>query len=127
MTPGRELEALAIAGSEQARLAALAAAPYRSHRVDDMLRRQLITLSDFRLPGRAAVERTTFVQQLRPRRSVDRAVHSPAAQQRRVRSVDDGVHRERHDIDLTGFQLHSHSLQTVSSNNAFPRNLRLVA
>src|SRR6185503_2421306 len=101
-----ELQALAVAGGEKLRFSALAAAPHRSHGVDDVLRGQLVAPRDLRLAGRAAAERAAFLQQLAPRLAVDGAVHAAAAQQRRVRRVHDRVHRERRDVDLPGFEPH---------------------
>ena len=48
--------------------------------------------------GFAAVERFAFLQQLRACGTMDRAVDPAAAEQRRVRRIDDGVDRERGDV-----------------------------
>jgi hypothetical protein len=72
--------------------------PYRSDGMDDMPRRQAITSGDFGIAGGAAVKRAAFGEQLRPCRAMDCAIDAAAAQQRRVRGVDDGVNAQRRNI-----------------------------
>src|SRR5262249_21760980 len=110
-----ERKARAVARGEQLRLAAPAAVPYRSHGMDYVLCRHPEDLRDPGLPGRASAQRPAFFEQLRPGRAVDRAVHAAAAEQGRVRGVDDGVERQRHDIDLSRFKSLAHIVSRVSS------------
>jgi hypothetical protein len=48
-------------------------------------------MSDFGIPGLAATKRAAFGEQPRSGRAMDRAIDPAAAEQRRVRGVDDGV------------------------------------
>jgi hypothetical protein len=65
--------------------------PNRSDGMNDVPRRQPIPFGDFGVAGGAATKRAAFCQQLRPCRAMDRAIDTAAAQQRRIRGVDDGV------------------------------------
>ena len=73
------------------RLARLAAVPDRADGVDDPARGQPVALRRLGLARSAASERAALVEQLRARRAMDGAVDAAAAQQRRVRGVDDRV------------------------------------
>jgi hypothetical protein len=72
--------------------------------MNHMPRRQPITSGDFDVAGCAAMERAAFDQQFRPGRPVDRTVYAAAAEQRRIRGVDDGVNAECRDIGDGDFQ-----------------------
>src|SRR5262249_941499 len=109
-----ERKARAVARGEQLRLAVPAAMPYRSHGMDYVLCRQPVALRDAGLPGRASAQGPAFFEQLRAGRAVDRPVHAAAAEQGRVRGVDDGVERQRHDIDLSRFKSLAHIVSRVS-------------
>ena len=63
-----------------------------------MPRREAISSGDLGVARLAATELAAFGQQLRPSRIVDRAVDTAAAQQRAVRSVDDGVNAQCRDV-----------------------------
>ena len=93
-----EREARSIARGEQFRLAVAAAVPDRADRVDHVARRQAVAARDSRLAGRAAAERAAFGEQFRSGGAVNRAIDAAAAQQRRVRRVDDRVDVERRDV-----------------------------
>lgn len=80
---------LGVAAGEQLALAVCASAPHRSDRVDDMACRQAARCGDLRMAGLATAELAAFAQQLRSRRPVDGAVDTAAAEQSRVRRVDD--------------------------------------
>ena len=81
----------AIAGGKRLILARASAIPDRADGMNHMPRRQAIASGDFGVAGLAAVQRAAFGQQLRPGRAMDRAIDAAAAEQRRVRGVDDGV------------------------------------
>ena len=74
--------------------------------VDHVLGQQPITSGDLGVTGLAAAERTTFGQQFRPGRIVDRAVNPAAAKQRRIGGVDDGIDPQRRDIGDDDFKPH---------------------
>src|SRR5205814_8392670 len=67
-------------------------APHRADRVNDPLCRQVIAFGDFCLPGGAALELTAFLEQLRSRSAMNRAIHAASAQQACVGGIDDTVH-----------------------------------
>src|SRR4051812_3825834 len=93
-----QIERGGVAGREQRILVRVAAVPHRTDRVDDVTRRQPVAARDFRRPGLAAAKRAAFGQQLRPCGTMDRAVDAAAAEQRRVRGVDDRVDDEGGDV-----------------------------
>src|SRR5436305_11734121 len=84
-----ELDGAAVARSEQIALAVPAAAPDRADRVDHMPHREPARAGDLRVAGLAAAEPAVLVEQLRPGGPMDRAVDAAAAEERRVRGVDD--------------------------------------
>ena len=86
-----EFERAAIAGRQRFILAVAAAVPDRPDGVNYMLRRESVASGDFGIAGGAAAEAAAFGEQLRPSRAMDRAVDAASAQQRAIRSVDDGV------------------------------------
>ena len=59
--------------------------------MDNVLCGELIALCNLRFASLAAVQHAALGQKLGPRGAVDRAVHSPAAEQRAVRGVHDRV------------------------------------
>jgi hypothetical protein len=69
-----------------------------------MPRRQPITPGDFGVAGFAAVEGAAFVEQFRPGRTMDRAVHAAAAEQRRIGGVDNGINAQGGDIGDDDFE-----------------------
>ena len=82
------------------RFAVTAAAPYRSHGVNDIARGQSITLGQFGLTGGATAQAPAFLQQSAPRGAMDGAVHAAAAQQRIIGGIDDGIHSQLGDVRL---------------------------
>jgi hypothetical protein len=74
-----QLDRTAIARGQRLVLTFAATMPDRSYGVNDMPRRQTITLGDFSAAGRAAMERAAFGEQLRPGRTMDRAIDATAA------------------------------------------------
>ena len=73
-------------------LAVLTAVPHGADGVDDVAARQAVRAGDLGLAGPAAAQRPALFEQLRPRCTVDAAIHAASAQQRFLRRVDDGVH-----------------------------------
>jgi hypothetical protein len=86
-----QLDRAAIAGGQCGVFTLAAAVPYRSDCMNDMPRPQAVTFGNLGIAGGAAAKRAAFGEQLRPRRAMDRAIDAAAAQQRRVRGVDDSV------------------------------------
>jgi len=93
-----QLNGTGIARRQRLIGSALSSFPNRSDGMDHMPRRQPITLRDFSVAGLAAMERSAFHQQLRPGRPVDRTIDTPAAKQRGVGGVDDGVNAQSRDV-----------------------------
>ena len=85
----------AIAGGEQTHPRP-ASPPFHTgpDRMDHMPRRQPISAGDLGIAGRATIERAAFGEQFGPGRAMDRAIDAAAAEQRRVRGVDDGVNAQ---------------------------------
>ena len=79
------------------------AAPDGADGVDDIAGRQAVAPGDFRLAGRAAVQRAALFQQIGTGRAMDGTIDAAAAQQRFIGGVDDGVQSQRGDVDLTDF------------------------
>ena len=94
----------AIAGGEQFILARVAAVPDRTDGMDHVPGRQPISAGDFGIAGRAAIQRAAFGKQFGPGRAMDRAIDAAAAEQRRIRGVDDGVNAQRGDVGNDDFQ-----------------------
>src|SRR5262249_42119854 len=105
---GGELDGGAIARGEEVGLTLAAATPDRADRVNHVSRGEAIASRDPGLTGSAATEATTLLQELRPRRAMDGAVHPPSAQQRGIGRVDDGMHRERGDVSAGGAKSGGH-------------------
>src|SRR5215831_7838273 len=76
----RERQAIAVAGYEGLRLSTGAALPYGTNGVNDVLRRQPITLCEARLSRRAATETAAFFEQSRTRGAMNRPIDTAAAQ-----------------------------------------------
>ena len=92
---GGQRERGAIAGGEQRVLTLVAAAPDRTDRMNDVPGLEAIAAGDLGGTGVAAAQRLALGQQLGSGGAMDRAVDAAAAEQRRVRGVDDGVDVER--------------------------------
>src|SRR3989338_3275952 len=97
---GGKPQQIAVAGSQQLRLALRTAAPHRPDRVDHESRRQAIAFGELRLARLAAAQQAAFLQQLRAGGAVDRPVHAPAAEQRGVGGIDDRIDLKRGDVAL---------------------------
>ena len=112
----RQRKAGVIAGGELFPLAVLTAVPHRADGVDDVAARQAVRARDLGLAGPAAAQRPALLEQLRPRRTVDAAIHAATAQQRFLRRVDDGVHGHFRDVVANNdkghivYRLHSSDL-----------------
>jgi hypothetical protein len=77
----------AIARGQRFIFAPAPAVPDRTYGMNHMPRRQPITIGDFGVAGLAAMERAAFRQQLRPGRTMDRAVDAAPAEQRTVAAL----------------------------------------
>src|SRR3954451_3677254 len=78
--------------------------PDRSDRVNDMPGGKSVAFGDLGIACCAATEGTAFSQQLRPGRAMNRAVDTAAAEQRFIRSVDDGVNVKCGDVAGDDFE-----------------------
>ena len=105
----RKPERFPVAGGQQAGLPMGAAPPDGTDGMDDEPAGKAVAPGHFGLPGPAAVQGAAFRQQLRSGGSVDRAVHSPAAQQGRIGGIDDGIHLHPGDIIADNFKRHRFS------------------
>ena len=103
MLPAK-LDRAAIAGSEQIILALTAAVPDRPDRVDHMPGRQPVTFGDLGIAGGAATERAAFGKQFWTGAAMDSTINAAAAEQRRIRGVDDGVNAQCGDVGNNDFQ-----------------------
>ena len=72
--------------------------------MDHMPRRKIVSSGDLGAAGLATMEVAAFGKKLRPGRAMDRAVDATAAEQRRVRGVDDGVNAQARDVGDNDFQ-----------------------
>ena len=84
-------EGISVAGAEKFFLPVFPVLIDRPDGVDDVLCRKAVAFRDFCLPGRTAAELPALREKPRPRGLMDRAVHAPAAEKRRVGGVYDGV------------------------------------
>src|SRR5207247_9531634 len=96
----RQRQAAPVAGRQELVLAVAPTVPDRPDRVDDPLRRQAIATGDPRLPGLTAAERSALRQELRAGGAMDRAIDTAAAEQCRIRGVDDRVDQLPGDVAL---------------------------
>ena len=87
----RQRKAGAIAGGELFPLTVLTAVPHRADGVDDVAARQAVRAGDLGLASPAAAQRPALLEQLRPRRPVDAAIHAATAQKRFICRIDDSV------------------------------------
>ena len=65
--------------------------PDRADGMDHMPRWQPIRQSDFGIAGLAAMERAAFGKKFGPGCAMDRTIDAPAAEQRGIGGVDNGV------------------------------------
>jgi hypothetical protein len=68
--------------------------------MDDELCGQSICFCQSCFAGRAAAEEPAFSEELRSGGPMDCAVHPAAAEQRRIRGVDDGINVEGNDVTV---------------------------
>src|SRR5207247_7889112 len=61
------------------------------HGMDDLLGLQAPGVRDASLAGRAAADLPTLLEDRRSPGAMDRTVHPPAAEKRRIRRIDDGI------------------------------------
>jgi hypothetical protein len=100
-----EFDRAGVAGCQRLIFVLASAVPHRPDGMNHMPRQQTVTPGDFGAAGLAAMERAAFGQQLRPGRAMDRTIDAATAEQRRVRSVDDGVNAQGRDVGDDDFQL----------------------
>src|SRR3954454_13848805 len=93
-----KFERAAIAGGQRLILVLSTAMPHRPHGMDHMPRGKPVAFRDFGVAGSAAAEAATFGQKFWPGGAVDGAIDAAAAEQRAVRSVDDGVNVQGGDV-----------------------------
>jgi hypothetical protein len=93
-----QLEAAPVGAFERRILTAGAAPPDRPDRMNDVARLQVVPGRDLGRARRRAAERPGLFEESRSGRAVDRAVDATAAQEGRVRGVDDRFDVERGDI-----------------------------
>ena len=86
-----EVDGADVARCQRVILARVAAAPDRADGMNHMPRRKTIASGDLGAAGLTAMEGAAFGEKLRPRRTVNRAIDAAAAEQVRIRGVDDGV------------------------------------
>ncbi|UWX58803.1 hypothetical protein NY406_10340 [Chlorobaculum sp. MV4-Y] len=90
--------------------------------MDDKLRGQPVALGDLRIAGSASSEFAARFEQLQPGGVVNRSVNAPAAQQRRVRRIHDGIDRQRRNISVYGsnqnWRLHGFAVFILPDNNS---------
>ena len=86
-----EFDGADIAGRQRLIFTPASTVPHRTDGMNDMPRRQAISLGDFGAAGLAAMQRAAFGEEFGPGRAMDRPIDAATAEQRLVRSVDDGV------------------------------------
>ena len=99
----RQSKTIPITARQQFILAVLAIAPNRANSVNDPARGKIVAFGDLRLARRAAIQSTALFQELRACRTVNRAIDSAAAQQRRVGGIHDGIHFLIRDVAIHNF------------------------
>ncbi len=72
--------------------------------------RQFVAFGDPRVPRRAAAQRPAFLQQLRARSTVNRAVNATSTKQALVGGIDDRMDGETGNVPLNKLDLISHHL-----------------
>ena len=102
----RQRKARPITGNELFFFSVLAPIPDGANGMDHILARQLVCSRDPGITGLAAAQRSALGQQLRPCRTMDAAVHTAAAQQGLICSVDDGVHSHFGNVVAYDFERH---------------------
>jgi hypothetical protein len=99
-----EFDRADVAGRQRLIFALASAVPHRPYGMNYMPCRQTVTFGDFGAAGLAAIQRAAFGQQLGSGRAMDRTVDAATAEQRGVRSVDDGVNAQGGDIGDDDFE-----------------------
>src|SRR5438067_2380068 len=93
-----DCQAGAVAAGQDVRFACIAAAPYRTDRMNDMPGRQPIAAGQPCLSRRAATDPAAFGEEFRAGGAVNRAIDPAAAKQRRIGGIDDRIDRQPGDI-----------------------------
>jgi hypothetical protein len=108
MILARNSQAVAVTGGQQLRLCLLTSSLDRSYRVNNVSRRQAVSLGNFSSAGIAATELTTFRQQFRTGSTVYRSVDTTTAQQALIRGIHYGVDLEARNITAYHFNRACH-------------------
>ena len=87
--------------------------------MDHMLRRELVPLSDFRVPRFATHQRNAFSQQLQPCSPVNCPIHPTAAKQALIGSVHNGINFESGYAALEDFRSSCLSVLPENASQAF--------
>ena len=99
-----QFDGAGVTRGERGIFAVAALIPNRTDGMNHMPRRQPITSGNLGAAGLAAIQGTAFGEKLRSGGPMDRAIDAPAAEQRGVRRVDDGVNAKRRDVGDDDFQ-----------------------
>ncbi len=89
-----KLDTAAIARCEQRIFVTGTAVPNRSDGMDHVPRREQVAFGDLGVAGLAAVQHPAFGEQFGAGGIMDRTIDAASAEQRRIRSVDDGVNAQ---------------------------------
>ncbi len=76
--------------------------------MDDVLRGEFVAARELGFARGAAAESAAFREKFGAGRPMDRAIHSPAAEEAVVGGVDDGIHVESGDVAFHHFKLAGH-------------------
>jgi hypothetical protein len=96
-------QCITVAICQRLRLALFSATPDRSDCVNNESSRQTIPARDFSFAWATTIERSTFRDQLGPRRAMNRAIHSASAKKRRVGGIHNGINVQLGDVAAEDF------------------------
>ena len=99
-----QFDGAGVTRGERGIFALAALIPNRTDGMNHMPCRQPITSGNFGAAGLAPIQGTAFGEKLRSSRAMDGAIDAPAAEQRGIPGVDDGVNAKRRDVGDDDFQ-----------------------
>ena len=99
-----QFDGAGVTRGERGIFALAALIPNRTDGMNHMPCRQPITPGNFGAAGLAPIQGTAFGEKLRSSRAMDGAIDAPAAEQRGIPGVDDGVNAKRRDVGDDDFQ-----------------------